>query len=318
MNTSNFQYKKIGVALLASLFVTGSASAATPVFGAPQPAYPISFQGITPKPYPDANFVSNITGTTGDPDNQVCYAMVAQGLIGSITGELRGFKIDPPISTVNGYVSVALRFDRKHLAFALDPGAAMLAVIVKGGPGYHVYDYTSNPLTSDSWLVSTTTKKGIIPEISHYNICYKITPPTGGDQGCTPGYWRNHVDRWAGILATGVPITYTLDFDQTFQLASLNLDYFDPNVTLGMAVSNPQIYGTFAFHAVAALLNSYGGVPNSSDGATVDYPYTPEQVIQMVQSAVANGTTQTTKDDFAAANELGCPLSGTKANSVPQ
>jgi hypothetical protein len=67
---------------------------------------------------------------------------------------------------------------------------------------------------------------------------------------------------------------------------------------------------------VAALLNSYGGVPNA-DGTTVAYPYTTAEVIQMVQDAVENDTPEETKDLFADANELGCPLSGTKANPVP-
>jgi hypothetical protein len=82
-----------------------------------------------------------------------------------------------------------------------------------------------------------------------------------------------------------------------------------------MAIDNPDTYGAFAFHAVAALLNSTGGVPNK-DGTTVDYPYSTEEVIQMVQEAVTNGTIVATQDLFEAANELGCPLSGTAACST--
>jgi hypothetical protein len=37
----------------------------------------------------------------------------------------------------------------------------------------------------------------------------------------------------------------------------------------------------------------------------------------MVQDAVANGTIEATKNLFEAANELGCPLSGTPAVPVP-
>ena len=55
-----------------------------------------------------------------------------------------------------------------------------------------------------------------------------------------------------------------------------------------------------ARHAVAALLNAA-----SPD---VDYPYSVDEVIAMVQSAIDSGDFNATKDLFASANELGCPL----------
>ena len=140
------------------------------------------------------------------------------------------------------------------------------------------------------------------PAVSHFNFCYK--PPTG-DDGCTPGYWRNHADRWFGVTPAD-------DFDATF-----GVDLFDPNITLGAAI---KLQGggvsAFARHATAALLNALGGVPNA-DATTVDYPKSAEEVIQMVRDAVANGTIEATKDEFAEMNEAGCPLSGTSANPVP-
>jgi hypothetical protein len=103
----------------------------------------------------------------------------------------------------------------------------------------------------------------------------------------------------------------TSEIDATF-----GVDLFSPDITLGVAI---QLGGggsnALARHATAALLNALGGVPNA-DGTTVDYPYTVAQVIQMVQDAVANGTIEATKDLLAAANELGCPLSGTRALPV--
>jgi hypothetical protein len=123
-----------------------------------------------------------------------------------------------------------------------------------------------------------------------------------GNQGCTPGYWRSHYDRWLGYTADQI-------FDDVF-----GVEYLGETVTLGMAIDNPNTYGTFAFHAVAALLNSTGGVPNA-DGTTVDYAFTTAQVIQMVRDAVAEGTIEATKNLLAAANEFGCPLSGIPACS---
>lgn len=185
--------------------------------------------------------------------------------------------------------------------------ANVLAVIVKGGASFNLYDYVPFDYTDDQLLhspVSIKNNKIIVPQISHYNFCYEV-PVMAMYQGCTPGYWRNHADRWLGVA-------YTDDFDMTF-----GVDLFDPDITLGMAIKYPNLYGVFAFHAVAALLNSYGGVPNPDDGATVNYQYTTAEVIQMVQDAEAYGTFEAVKDMFAAANELGCPLSGTPAVQVP-
>jgi hypothetical protein len=290
---------KLKATLLSLLVVTalmviplGIALAATASFGAPQPTYPNSFEGISPAVYP-GNFVSS-------DNDQVCYDMSALGYIGEVTGEMRGFKIDPPTAYNDGNVDVILSNDSRYLAWAANASASMLAIIVKGGPNYHVYDYVGKEIAADSWLASPLNKKKI-PQISHYNICYSIE---GGTQGCTPGYWRNHYDRWLGFTA-----------DQFFNEV-FGVSYLADNVTLGMAISNPQTYGTFAFHAVAALLNSTGGVPNA-DGTTVEYPYSTDEVLAMVQAAVADGETQSAKDILAAANELGCPLGGTRANPVP-
>jgi hypothetical protein len=261
-------------------------------FGTPQPTYPTSFEGITPDEYP-GNFVSS-------DDDQVCYDMSALGYIGEVTGEMRGFKVDPPTAYNDGFINVILSDDGKYLAWATEPNATVLAFIIKGGPNYHVYDYVDSGLDADSWLASPMNRRNI-PGISHYNGCYEIE---GTGEGCTPGYWRNHYDRWLGYTADQI-------FDEVF-----GVTYLGDTVTLGMAISTPQTYGTFAFHAVAALLNSTGGVPNA-DGTTVNYLYPTAEVIQMVQDAVGEGTIEATKDLFAAANELGCPLSGTKAVPVP-
>jgi hypothetical protein len=269
------------------------AAAKGPAGGGPTESTPVSGQGIVPMAY-EGNFVSSAD------DDQVCYDMSALGYIGEVNEEMRGVKIDPPADYENAFVSVVLSADGKLLDWETI-NAKMLAFIVKGGPNYNVYNYVPYDYTSDSGLGAPFYKKSY-PQISHYNFCYQLDLPEG-DQGCTPGYWRNHADRWLGVAPGD-------DFDATF-----GVELFDPNITLGQAISNPQTFGTFAFHAVAALLNSYGGVPNG-DGTTVDYPYTTAEVLQMVQDAVANGTIEETKDELAAANELGCPLSGTSAVKV--
>jgi hypothetical protein len=279
--------KKITWILVLALLLVGATAvyAATALFGAPQPTYPTSFEDISPTEYP-GNFVSS-------DDDEVCYDMSALGYIGEVTTEMRGFKIDPPTAYNDGYIDVILSGDTRYLAWASEENATVLAFIIKGGPNYHVYNYVGSGIDADSWLVSPKLNNGRIPQISHYNVCYTFE---GTGEGCTPGYWRNHADRWRGADPGD-------DFDTTF-----GVDMFDPDITLGMAIDNPQTYGTDAFHAVAALLNAHSAElgPDAWD-QYVDYPYTVAEVIAKVQAGEFNA--------LKAANELGCPLSGTPACS---
>jgi hypothetical protein len=241
-------------------------------------------------------------------DDQVCYEMSALGYIGEVTSEMRGFKIDPPVKFENDYLEITLSSDGKLLDW-ITFDATMLAIIVKGGANYNIYDYVGTGLSWDNGLGSpsnrTDRRTGLpeFPQISHYNVCYQ-PEDLGEYTGCTPGYWRNHADRWVGTEPGEL-------FGDVF-----GVDLFDPDITLGQAIwMTGGGASALARHATAALLNAYGGVPNE-DGTTVDYPYTVDEVIEMVQDAVANGTIEATKDLFEAANELGCPLSGTRAVPV--
>jgi hypothetical protein len=268
----------------------------------PEASYPVSCEGITPDEYP-GNFVSS-------DDDQVCYDMSTLEYIREVTSEMFGFKIDPPVNYDDGYVEVILSADLRYLAWEAT-GATVLAFILKGGPNYHVYDYTAGDpiLFSDSWLASPPNRRGNIPQISHYNVCYQRAVPDG-DQGCTPGYWRNHADRWSGVAQTD-------DFDATFSDAETTVNFFVPDITLGTAIwLGGGGVNAFGRHATAALLNAHGGVPNT-DGTTVVYPYSVAEVIQMVQD-VWLGTLdmEETKDLFDVANNLGCPLRGTRAVPV--
>lgn len=232
-------------------------------------------------------------------DLNVCEAILGA----AATQEMVGFKVDPPTGYDDGSVAFSLSPKGTALSWLAADGVTVLAVVVKGGPNYNLYDYFGNGISSDhdNGLVSPL-QKGKLPQISHYNVCYQRT--VGGD-GCTPGYWRNHADRWL-VAAAGD------DFDAAF-----GVDLFSPDVTLGWAIwAQGGGLGALARHAAAALLNSYGGVPNG-DGGTVDFPYTTAEVIALVQSAAADpALVESVKNLLASANELGCPLSGSSAVPV--
>jgi hypothetical protein len=256
------------------------------------------------------NFVSS-------DDYQLCYDI----FLGDEYDEFdfHGFKVNSNSAFQNAFIKTTISANKQELKWEAT-NAEVLAVIMKGGPNYNLYDYHTPRFSQgapaagwnksmDYWLTSPShqiDRFGNLryPEISHYNFCYIADVPEGF-QGCTPGYWRNHADRWIGVAPTD-------DFDATF-----GVDVFNPDMTLGWAIwAQGGGINAFARHATAALLNAYGGVPNDPDGTTVDYPYTVAQVIQMVQDAVTNGTIEATKNLFEAANELGCPLRGTRAVPV--
>jgi hypothetical protein len=258
-----------------------------------------SHEGVVP-----VSFAGNFVAAD---DDQICYEIAEQGDL-EITSEMRGFKNDNPTAGsthTQAGISATVSANGKFLSWE-SATAKVVAVVVKGADAFNLYDYLThfgglNAIPSSDSLLHSPLKNGKIPAISHYNFCYSPPPPSGGAEGCTPGYWRNHVDRWEGAATSD-------DFDATF-----GVDLFEPNITLGAAIwATGGGADALARHATAALLNSFGGVPNA-DGELVNYAYTTAEVIQMVQDAVANGTIDATKDLFDAANNAGCPLEGTNA-----
>lgn len=116
-----------------------------------------------------------------------------------------------------------------------------------------------------------------------------VTPPDGGGEGCTPGYWKqeHHFDSWLGYSPGD-------NFGTTFGVAPTT------NWTLLTAL---QAKGggekALARHAVAALLNA---------SSSVDYLYSAAEVTALVQGAYASGDFEGVKNLLESQNELGCPL----------
>jgi hypothetical protein len=133
----------------------------------------------------------------------------------------------------------------------------------------------------------------VLQSISAPSFAQASPPP--GAEGCTPGFWKQpqHLSAWG---PTG--FSPSADFDLTF-----GVNLFTPNITLLEALGlNGGGVNALARHAVAALLNA--SHPN------IDYPMTAAQVIAAVQAAALNPSlVESTKDQFDAANNLGCPIS---------
>ncbi len=123
-----------------------------------------------------------------------------------------------------------------------------------------------------------------------------LPPPPPGDEGCTPGYWKQprHFDSW---VATGFAP------GDSFEVV-FGRDVFagDPTLAQALALRGGGL-NALGRHAVAALLNA--AHPD------VDYALTSAEVIAKFQAAVDSadpGQIQATKNEFADANEAGCPL----------
>ncbi len=106
--------------------------------------------------------------------------------------------------------------------------------------------------------------------------------------GCTPGYWKQdqHFDSW---------ITYSPEqfFDEVFGVG--------PHVTLLDAMwTGGGGQNVILRHAPAALMNTQDD--------NVNYEFTADEVIQMVQDAFANETFEELEAILVGANEQICPL----------
>jgi hypothetical protein len=106
-------------------------------------------------------------------------------------------------------------------------------------------------------------------------------------QGCTPGYWKNHLDAWVGY--------------SPHQTLKEVFGAYAPDGTLleGLEFGGGGVYA-LTRHAVAALLNA--AKPD------VYYPYSAGDVIAWTAMAYESGEYEALKDKFEAANETFCPL----------
>lgn len=115
--------------------------------------------------------------------------------------------------------------------------------------------------------------------------------PPNGDDGCTPGYWKQtqHTDSWNGY-STGDRYGDVFGVSPSFG----NLTLLE---TLHLGDGGEM---ALARHAVAALLNA--GNP------LVDSGFTAGSVIPLVQLSYGDGEFEVLKDRLMEANERGCSL----------
>jgi hypothetical protein len=149
-----------------------------------------------------------------------------------------------------------------------------------------VTDTTKDSNPNPSLVV--ISEKNLIDKSIDFGFCMR----EGGDEGCTPGYWKQdqHFDSW--------PAPYTPDmlFSDVFE------DAFPGQTLLDVVSNGGGGLEALGRHTVAAMLNG------ASDG--VNYEFTDEEVISMFNDLFPGSEEdyEALKNTFEYNNELGCPL----------
>jgi hypothetical protein len=109
-----------------------------------------------------------------------------------------------------------------------------------------------------------------------------------GDDGCTPGYWKNHTNVWSGFSPGDL-------FNTVFGVN------FNPTLTLAGALNlGGGGFNALARQATAALLGE--AHPD------VDYGLTNSQIISLVQQAFATNNPEPAKNLLDRLNNAGCSI----------
>ena len=184
-------------------------------------------------------------------------------------------------------------------------GAVNIAPLVQPGAEHEVVtiNTTSQPLIASGSVTfilgSLVTHTLGSAGIDNIEVCRTIVE---GEEGCTPGFWKNHASAWA---ATG--FTSGQNLESVFDVPDA---YGLDNFTLLQALSFSGGSTTAAKAqillraAVAALLNA--GHPD------VDYAQSAASIITEVNAALASGSNATIlalATELDTQNNAGCPIS---------
>ena len=130
---------------------------------------------------------------------------------------------------------------------------------------------------------------------------YLGTEPCRGDEGCTPGYWKNHTGKWEGLAP-----------NQTVESIFMNAmacpeELVGATLLQALKWSGGNEYCEMAqllvHHALASALNALH--------SGVDHPMSYADIVMLTDLALASGDVvmvEAQKNVFDANNNLGCPL----------
>ncbi|MFT4517927.1 MAG: hypothetical protein ACI9JM_000304 [Halioglobus sp.] len=195
--------------------------------------------------------------------------------------------------------STATAGDGMYMFNPLEPGNYFVQCIKPDG-----FEYSPQNQGGDDSLDSdadTTTGIAACTNLASNEYdstwdCGLIEPPTGGGEGCTPGFWkqRQHFNAWLNP-----PYAPNTQFSDVFENA------FPGKTLLQVLKQGGGGVKALGRHTVAALLNS----------ATEDVSYdvgSPAGVIAAFNAVYpgSKGEYNALKNQFAGFNEQGCPING--------
>jgi len=126
--------------------------------------------------------------------------------------------------------------------------------------------------------------------------------PPAGDEGCSPGYWKNHTGSWAGTGYSPGQTAVSV-FSAASAFPSL------AGKTLLQSIQGGGGPGTLG--AATILLRAATAAILNAASSGVDYPLTEAQVISQVNAALASNNRDTMLSlagTLDGDNNLGCPL----------
>jgi hypothetical protein len=129
--------------------------------------------------------------------------------------------------------------------------------------------------------------RDLIDGSTTYFSAKKVRNGDEGDEGCSQGYWKTHRDSWTGYETDDL-------YEDVFGVS------YDKTLLEALWSGGGGEYA-LGRQAVAALLNA--AHPH------VDYYFTEDEVIEIVQDAYANGNFEDAKDHLERHNDRSnCPL----------
>lgn len=130
-----------------------------------------------------------------------------------------------------------------------------------------------------------------------------------GEEGCTPGYWKNHTDNWFEDEGVAIPTTWLL--------SSPKVGFVTTSALAGDTLLDALGYkgGSGAAGAERILMRAAASAWLNAAHEGLGYPYRRYggvyPIVPTVNAAIASGDRATMLEVAAtldAANNLGCPL----------
>jgi hypothetical protein len=144
-------------------------------------------------------------------------------------------------------------------------------------------------LATTTSSTTTTTPPTTVPTTTTTTTTPTTTTEPPGNEGCTPGFWKNHPEDWDVYVPEQL-------VGSVFSAAPASV----ANLTLLQGLQNGGGQEqALTRHAIAALL--------AAANDEVEYPLTVQQVIDMVNAAFASGDFEPTKDLLDEFNNAGAP-----------